>query len=441
MLTVTKPAASEEPPFMLTQGDDVEVHALRRRGWSISAIARHLERDRKTVRAYATGERTAGVRRSAVPDPLEPFAPYLAARFADDPHLWLTALFDEVGRLGYPRSYPSFVRGVRTAGLRPHCEPCRGVSGRATIEIEHPPGEEIQWDWFERRRAPWGGTAYVLLGTLPHSSRVRGVLAPSLDQAHLVEAIDAVLRRLGGTARDWRTDRLATVIVPGSADVQPSFAPVAKHYGATIRPCPPRRGNRKGAVEASVRYLCGRWWRTLTATTMIEAQASLDRFCATTADARPRGATTVAALAAAEPLLPLPPLPYPATVSQTGSVDVNASIAFRGARYSVPPGFIGATLTVRHRLGSPTVEIVSSSGALVAVHRRATGGLIRTGDHRAALEAAVLGLFSTARPCVPKGNHPPGPAARAAAAALLAPEAREVRVDLARYAELVEAAR
>ena len=426
---------------MLTQGDDVEVHALHQRGWSISAIARHLGRDRKTVRAYVRDDRTAGVRRSAVPDPLEPFVPYLAARFVDDPHLWLTALFDEVGPLGYPRSYPSFVRAVRAADLRPHCEPCRGVSGRATIEIEHPPGAEIQWDWFERRRAPWGGTAYVLLGTLPHSSRVRGVLAPSLDQAHLVEAMDAVLRRLGGTARDWRTDRLATVIVPGSADVQPSFAPVAKHYGVTIRPCPPRRGNRKGAVEASVRYLCGRWWRTLTATTMVEAQASLDRFCATTADARPRGATTVGALADAEPLLPLPPVPYPATVSQSGPVDANASVAFRGARYSVPPGFIGTVLTVRHRLGSPTVEIVSSTGALVAVHRRATSGLVRLPDHRAALEAAVLGAFSTVAPCVPKGNHPPGPVARAAAAALRGSETREVIVDLARYAELVEAAR
>ncbi len=168
---------------MLTQGDDVEVHALAGRGWSISAIARHLERDRKTVRAYVRGERTPGTRRSAVPDPLTPFITYLAARFVDDPHLWLTALFDEVVPLGYPRSYPAFVRAVRVAGLRPHCEPCAGVTGRATIEIEHPPGAEIQWDWFERRHAPWGGTAYVLLGTLPHSSRVRGVLAPSLDQA------------------------------------------------------------------------------------------------------------------------------------------------------------------------------------------------------------------------------------------------------------------
>jgi IS30 family transposase len=39
---------------MLTQEDDVEIHALARRGWSVSAIARHTGRDRKTVRRDPT---------------------------------------------------------------------------------------------------------------------------------------------------------------------------------------------------------------------------------------------------------------------------------------------------------------------------------------------------------------------------------------------------
>src|SRR3954466_8403560 len=193
---------------MLTQREDVEAHALKERGWSVSAIARHLGRDRKTVRSYLNGDRRPGVRVSVVVDPLAEFEPYVRARFVDDPHLWATSLFVEVAALGYARSDPRFGRQVRQRGLRPHCEACRGVKGRDTIEIEHPPGEEIQWDWFERRRGPWGGTAFVLLGTLPHSSRTRGVLAESVDQAHLVEAMDAVMRRLGGTARVWRTDRL-----------------------------------------------------------------------------------------------------------------------------------------------------------------------------------------------------------------------------------------
>jgi len=288
---------------------------------------------------------------------------------------------------------------------------------------------------------PGGGTAHVLLGTLPYSGRVRGVIATSQDQPHLVEALDGVLRRLGGTTPAWRTDRLATVIVPGTGDVQASFAPVARHYGAIIRPCPPRRGNRKGSVEAAVRYACGRWWRTMPARTMEAAQTSLDRFCETVGDVRRRADSNVRALAQAEPLLALPPVPYPATIEQTGPVDANATVAFRGARYSVPPGFIGAALTIRQRLGSPTLEIVAASGALVAVHRVGRG-LVRTDEHRALLERAVLGAFSTLPPCERKGNHPPGPAARVAAGALRGGiEAREVVVDLARYAELVEVLR
>jgi len=431
---------------MLTQGEDVEAHALSERGWSISAIARHLERDRKTVRSYLSGDREPGVRATATVDPLAEFEVYIRARFVDDPHLWATSLFVEVAALGYGRSYPSCGRQVRQRGLRPHCEACRGVKGRDTIEIEHPPGEEIQWDWFERRRAPWGGTAYVLLGTLPHSSRTRGVLAESLDQAHLIEAMDAVMRRLGGTARVWRTDRLATVIVPGTRDVQPSFAPVAKHYRAIVEPCPPRRGNRKGAVEAAVRYVCGRWWRTMSATTPEEAQASLDRFLAGPGDARERrtatGAkTTVGALGDTEALLALPAAAFPATIEVTRIVAANATVAFRGNRYAVAPGLTDTTLTLRHRLGAATVEIHSPAGGLLCAHRLApsgAGSIVRSPEQHAALERVVLSAFTTARPCDRKANRPPGAEALAAAAALLGDEGRVVVVDLAAYAALVE---
>ena len=181
------------------------------------------------------------------------------------------------------------------------------------------------------------------------------MLAEKMDQAHLIEAIDEVLRRLGGTPRVWRTDRLATVIVPGTRDVQASFAPVAKHYGAVVEPCPPRRGNRKGAVESSVRFVSGRWWRTMTATTPRGGPAlprRLLRHHRRRARAQGPGGerTTVGELADAEPLLALPPAPFPATTEVERIVADNASVAFRGNRYSVPPGLGGTTLLVRHRL-------------------------------------------------------------------------------------------
>lgn len=124
---------------MLTREEDIDAHALHRRGWTISAIARHLGRDRKTIRAYLNDERVAGERKPAGDDPFEPYVDYVRERLKEDPHLWAVTLFDEVVGLGYDRSYPTFTRQIRARDLRPHCEPCAGVKGRPAAVIEHPP--------------------------------------------------------------------------------------------------------------------------------------------------------------------------------------------------------------------------------------------------------------------------------------------------------------
>ena len=219
---------------MLTREEDIDAHALRRQGWTISAIARHLNRDRKTIRAYLDGGRVAGVRKPAEDDPFEPFVDYVSARLTEDPHLWAVTLFDEVVGLGYDRSYPTFTRQIRTRDLRPHCEPCSATKGRANAPISHPPGEETQWDWVELPDPPaswgWGKNAHLLVGALAHSGRRRGTLAPAEDQAQLIDALDKTTRKLGGLTKKWRFDRMTTVCHPESGKVTATFAAVAKHY-------------------------------------------------------------------------------------------------------------------------------------------------------------------------------------------------------------------
>lgn len=122
---------------MLTQENDVDVHALKRQGWTVSAIARHLGHDRKTIRAYLAGERVAGQRAATTTDPLEPFLDYLRQRLADDPHVWSVVLFEEAVALGFDRSYPTFTKGLRSHRLRPHCEPCAASTGRDHTVIDH----------------------------------------------------------------------------------------------------------------------------------------------------------------------------------------------------------------------------------------------------------------------------------------------------------------
>jgi transposase len=450
---------------MITGNEEMEATALREQGWSISAIARHLGRNRETVRNYLNGTRVAGERKRSEPDVFEEFVPYLRARLKEDPHVWATALYDEVTALGFELSYQSFTRGLRVRELRPHCEACAGVKGRPTIEIEHPAGEEIQWDWDELPEAPWGDDAHLLIGSLPCSGKFRGCFAESEDQPHLIEAMDSVLRRLGGNARRWRVDRMATVVDAKTGVVQPSFLPVAKHYGSSVVACPPRRGNRKGSVEKSIHFATQRFWRTMTATTIEGAQSQLDRFSERIGDRRPRPIAkleelvgkdaaaallaergrrrpTVADLAEAEGLRPLPAACYPAVIEGHNTVGPSALVPFEGNAYSVPPGLIGAEVTVRHRLGSGGIEIVSKTGILLASHYREVPGggyVVRDPAHRAALEHEVLGAFSTDPPCRRKANRPPGDAARAEAAKLLSGfEDDEVVVSLAAYQALVD---
>jgi hypothetical protein len=204
----------------------------------------------------------------------------------------------------------------------------------------------------------------------------------------------------------------------------------------------------------------------MTATTPEEAQVSLDRFWETTGDARlrPPGRyaepgslaagqrpawPSVGELGDAEVLMALPVAPYPATVEATAVVDDRATVAFRGNRYSVSPGLGGTEMTLRHRLGTATLEIVSPAGSLVGSHRLASPGagqIVRDEAHRKALEAVVLAQFSTKRPCDRKANKPPGTAARAERDRLVSPggssdpEVASPCVDLEALAEIVHLA-
>jgi transposase len=415
---------------MLTWEDDVEVHALHKRGWSISAIARHAGRNRRTIRNYLNGVTTPGVRKPAGEDSFAPFVDYVGARLREDPHLWARTLCDELEELGFPLSYPSLTRNIRERGLRPVCQACRSVTERPNAIIPHEPGDETQWDWLDLPDPPasweWGRTARLLVGSLAHSSKWRASLEPTTDQPHLVAGLDRVTRALGGVSKTWRFDRMATVCDPGSGRVTASFAGVAKHYSVAVAICPPRRGNRKGVVEKANHTAAQRWWRTVSDDVTVEqAQADLDRFCNTRGDTRmratPQGRRSVAALAATEPLQPVPAVPYPVIVAEQRTASRQALVGYRGNRYSVPPELAAAQVVVTRPVGGAFIDIATTAGIVIARHRLLADGLgatVRDAGHVIALDAAAMAAANTGRPHRRKQRIPPGPAARAAATEL-----------------------
>jgi transposase len=428
---------------MLTEEDDVEIHALHARGWSLSAISRHTGRDRKTVRRYLNGP--ARPRERAV-SCLEPFRGYITARLVEDPHLPAVTLLEELTAAGFQRSYPTLVRELRRLQLRPVCLVCQQRRGKApTVEIDHPAGEEIQWDWLELHDTPWGEPAFVLVGALSHSGRWRGVLCEQMTFGHLAGALHEILEGLGGTPRVWRTDRMATAVIAGTDRLNPQFAQMAKHYGVDVAVCPAHRPQRKGVVEAAIKFIGARWWRTAKAGSMIEAQQSLHAFATTISDARRRDQSTVGERGASEPLRALPALAFPAEITCERIASRSALIAFEANLYSVPPGYAGQQLQLRMRVGEPHLRILTGSGLQVATHRRAAAGAgttIRTTEHDQALRKAVLDAFTTQTACRRKANRPPGDTALAELARLHghAEPAAPAVVSLKDYAALAEVA-
>jgi hypothetical protein len=133
---------------------------------------------------------------------------------------------------------------------------------------------------------------------------------------------------------------------------------------------------------------------------------------------------------------------YPATTEVTRMVAQNALVSVDGNRYSVPPALVGVDVTVRRRLGSDQLVIISAAGTPVATHRvapRGVGRVVRLPEHTKALENVVLAAFTTDRPCATKANRPPSGAALAIAAEITGDDVVTGPViDLATYQRFID---
>jgi len=140
----------------------------------------------------------------------------------------------------------------------------------------------------------------------------------------------------------------------------------------------------------------------------------------------------------------LPHAAYPAVIAVQRKASRSALVAFEGNHYSVPPAQAGRTVTVHARVGEPVLRLISAAGEIVAAHRRAPAGAgqtVRSDEHAAMLERAVLAAFTTGKTCRRKANRPPGNEALAELARLkgIDPAPAPV-ISLKRYAELAEVA-
>src|ERR1700760_500441 len=371
---------SDDVPFsasgdasLVRLGEIVMILELRRQGVSVSAIARRVELDRKTVRRYiAQGlEPPAYGPRQPRISQLQAFEPYLRQRLAAFPQLTGRRLHRELRELGDGGGYTihtDLLREIRPTEMSPF-----------EIRFETPPGRQAQVDFAHFRtvftdepgveRIVW-----LFSMVLGHSRMLWGRFVLHQDLQTLLRCHTAAFEALGGVPEQILYDRMRTVFHredPETSHIvyNRTLLAFARHHGYLPKACKAYRAKTKGKVERPFRYIREDFFLSRNFRNLDDLNAQFHQWLDQVANVRTHATTKrVVAEHFAEERPALQPLtagPFHAVLRLERRITRDGMVSVDGNLYSVPDS--------THRW---TVEVHSTAndvrlleyGDVIAVH-------------------------------------------------------------------------
>lgn len=356
---------------MIKLGELVMILDLHRQGLTVSAIARQLGIDRKTVRRYierGLGPPTYGPRPRR-PKRTDPFLPYLRERLAAYPGLTAVRLWRELRERGYVGGYTAVKRTVRE--IRP--EPVKPFE-----TFETPPGTQAQVDFphFEVVFTDEPGVTrivWLFSMVLGFSRLIWARFVVHQDLQAMLRCHIAALEAIDGVPHEILYDRMKTAVIGEDADglvvYNRSLLDLARHYGfqpkacRPYRPKPKARWSARSGISAKTSSSAAYSAISMISTFSSGAGSTPSPMPGST---RPRSASSTKAFAEEKPhLKPLPLAPYRAVLKLERRVSHEGMVSVAGNLYSVPD-------TTRRRIVDVHVcadEIrILENGAIVAIH-------------------------------------------------------------------------
>jgi transposase len=345
---------------------------LYRQGLGVSAIARQLGIDRKTVRKHIKQGLTApayGPRRPRLTR-LAPFEPYLRERILAFPGLTGRRLLRELRERGYEGGYTAVTDFLRA--VRPPAD--TGYERR----FETPPGHQAQVDFAQFQviftdepgvvRVVW-----LFSLVLGHSRLIWARFVPHQDLQSVLRCHMAAFDTLGGVPEEILYDRMKTAVtgrdVDGGIVYNRSLIEFARHYGFHPRACRPYRPKTKGKVERPFRYIRQDFFLARSFRNLDDLNVQLRHWLDTVANPRTHATTGRVinqAFAEEKPSLkPVPPVPFRCALTLERRISHDGMVSVGGNLYSVPDTTTKRVVEV-HTLAD---EIrIFEDGKLVACH-------------------------------------------------------------------------
>jgi transposase len=286
------------------------------------------------------------------PSAVDPFVPFLRETLSQYPSLVATRLTEMIRERGYAGSPVQVRRRVRQLGLRP------APKHEAYFRLNVLPGEYGQADWGYFGRIPVEGGERRLYAFVMTLSWSRAMYLEFFTDDKLeaffggfVHAVEA----FGGSPRVLLVDNLKSVVLERVGDLihfHPRALECFGHYMTWGQPCAVARGNEKGRVERTIRYLRTSFWPARRFRDLDDLNRQAAAWVAAVAHQRrvpedPDRRIVAAALDEERPrLVPLPAHPFETDRVVPIRIRKQPYVRFDGNLYSVPHGLVGRQATL-----------------------------------------------------------------------------------------------
>ena len=356
---------------MIKLGEVVMIIDLHRQGLTVSAIARELGLDRKTVRkSIARGlEPPVYGPRQPRKRLLDPFVLYLRERVTAYPGLTGRRLLRELRERGYEGGYTAvtdMVREIRPARPRVF-----------EVRFETPPGAQAQVDFaqFQLQFADEPAMTrivWLFSFVLGFSRLIWARFVLHQDMQTVLRCHMAAFDAIGGIPDEILYDRMKTAVIgeaDGSIVYNRALIDFARHHGFQPKACRPYRAKTKGKVERPYRYIREDFFLARSFRNLDDLNAQLRHWLDIVANPRVHATTqrvVNAAFAEEKPHLKMLPLaPFRSVLKLERRVSHEGMVSVGGNLYSVPDATRKRIVEV-HTLADEVR--IFEDGALIAAH-------------------------------------------------------------------------
>ena len=353
--------------------DALEAEILRlhhAEGWLIGTIATQLRLHHATVRRVLAQAGVPVTVRAVRATLVDPYRVFILQTLEKYPSLRASRLYTMVRERGYPGA-PDHFRTL-VARLRPR------PAAQAYLRLRTLPGEQGQVDWaffgkMRIGRALRPLMAFVMVLSYSRMTFLRFYLNAAMG--NFLRGHVQAFAFFQSCPRVLLYDNLKSAVLERSGDAihfHPRLLELSAHYHFQPRPVAPARGNEKGRVERTIRYVRDAFFAARTYRDLDDLNAQALAWCSGQAADRPcaedrqRSVRETFALERTH-LLGLSENPFPSDERLAVEVGKTPYVRFDLNDYTVPHRYVGRTLTVL--ASEQTVRIVDGN-ELVATHPR-----------------------------------------------------------------------